>query len=98
MYIFSVLVSILVRIVMGRKKTTTTFYPTVKGLEILSDPVNGNGGAQNIIKDVQSHFSLGEISVTVPEELGGRIVRLATNGSGGFQAKAKEIVGELRGS
>lgn len=52
----------------------------------LMKPVKGEGGWQNLMKELQLHTQLAELTVTLPDPLFRKMIPYATgNHSGGFQ-------------
>lgn len=67
---------------------TIRFDLNVDEVAELQKPVNGNGGYQNLFRQLQPMIKRNG-SITVDDETLGRIVRMCAYGSGGFQGRLR---------
>ena len=77
-----------------------TSEPTVRlalnqeGRKAVDKPVNGRGGAQDILNHLKERFR-DQDSAELPRSLIGRVASTAANGKGGFQGRAKKILSSI---
>ena len=64
-------------------------------LEALRRPVNGSGGFQSLLRQLQNQIGPGEVLVLTPDSVE-RIARyVARYGQGGFQGRLDTVLAEL---
>lgn len=64
---------------------------TQEGRRAIDAPVNGRGGAQDVLNQLKKIFGHGD-SANVGESVIGKIARVANNGKGGFQSRLKRVL------
>jgi len=76
--------------------TTVRIELNVDALEALPRPVNGQGGFQSLLREIQQQLSGGNVLVMTPS-LVERVARHVDQyGDGGFQGRLEYVLTELR--
>ncbi|MFT9215726.1 MAG: hypothetical protein ABF513_05650 [Acetobacter malorum] len=63
---------------------------TKEAKEIIDGVIKGQGGAQDVLRELKEIFG-NENTAYLSQSMVGKIVRLASNGAGGYQNKFKTI-------
>lgn len=71
-----------------KNKSSITLTPEARAA--IDAPVNGDGGAQRLLRKLQEIFN-GKDTAYLCQDMMGEISRMANNGSGGFQNRFKKI-------
>lgn len=70
----------------------TTFTLTADEIAVLRRPVNGQGGFQMLIGDLNRAVQANGVDLLLDDTLLGRTIRYASYAHGGFQNRLKEAI------